>query len=138
MKNNQLINSLSDTWFIKNVPINGRCLLAPMEGVSDQPFRMICRKYGSSLSTSEFINSLEIIHGHPYRVTQHLTNAPSERPFCVQIYDNEPERIIRSANIILKANPDIIDINMGCSSKDVSGRGAGAGLLRTPDKIKFN
>jgi len=136
MMNSQQINTLSDTWFIKDVPINGRCLLAPMEGISDQPFRMICRKYGASLSTSEFINALEIIHGHPYRISQRLAFDPSERPFSIQIYDNEPERIIRSANIILKANPDIIDINMGCSSKEVSGRGAGAGLLRTPKKIK--
>ena len=107
-----------------------------MEGITDLPFRKLCRELGSAMSTTEFINALEILNGHPYHVDQRLAFDDGERPLSVQIFDNDPQRIIESAHVILKAKPDFIDINMGCSSKDVSGRGAGAGLLRTPHKIE--
>ncbi|MFN2143776.1 MAG: tRNA dihydrouridine synthase, partial [Anaerolineales bacterium] len=59
----------------------------------------------------------------------------SERPVAFQIYDDDPDRILRAAEYLMQYQPDILDVNMGCSSKSVAGRGAGAGLLRTPDKV---
>lgn len=124
-----------DTWQIGNKTISGKVILAPMEGISDQPYRTICRRLGSAISYTEFINAMDVLHGHPYRVDQRASFLPSERPVSIQLFDNEPDRIIKAAEIMMQVTPDFIDINMGCSAKKVSNRGAGAGLMRTPHKI---
>jgi nifR3 family TIM-barrel protein len=105
-----------------------------MDGYSDLPFRALCRELGSALSYTEFINALEILNGHPY-VHRRYQFLPSERPIVFQIFDNDPDRLVRTAQILRQYEPDIIDINMGCSARGVAARGAGAGLLRTPLKI---
>ena len=119
---------------VGTVPVFGDVILSPMDGYSDLPFRALCRELGSAMSYTEFINALNILQGHPY-VHEKYTFLDSERPMVFQIFDNEPERLIKTALRLRQFNPDIIDINMGCSAKTVSGRGAGAGLLRTPLKI---
>lgn len=116
------------------VPVHGHAILSPMDGYSDLPFRALCRELGSAMSYTEFINALEILHGHPF-VREKYTFLPAERPMVFQIFDSEPDRLVKTALRLRQFNPDIIDINMGCSAKTVSGRGAGAGLLRTPLKI---
>ena len=126
----------SAEWKIGSLPIKGRVILAPMEGISDQPYRTICRRMGSAISYTEFVSALEILNGHPYRVDQRISFLPEERPFAIQVFDNEPERLIQAIERLLPLEPDIIDINMGCSAKTVSNRGAGAGLLKTPHKIE--
>ena len=121
-------------FFIRNIPIYGDLILSPMEGYSDQPFRSLCRELGSAMSYTEFINALDILQRHP-RVHQKFAFLPQERPVVFQIFDNEPARLLEVALRLQEHGPDIIDINMGCSVRTVSGRGAGAGLLRTPIKI---
>ena len=79
---------------------------------------------------------MDVLHGHPYRVDQRASFLLAERPVSIQLFDNEPDRIIKAAEVIMQLSPDFIDINMGCSAKKVSNRGAGAGLLRTPQKIE--
>ena len=123
-------------WHIGSVPITGRLILAPMEGISDQPYRIICRRMGAAISYTEFVSALEVLNKHPYRVDQRISFVQEERPFAIQVFDNEPDRLVRAVEKILYLEPDIIDINMGCSAKTVSNRGAGAGLLRTPEKIE--
>jgi nifR3 family TIM-barrel protein len=122
-------------WSIGEVVITGKIILAPMEGISDQPYRMICRRMGSAISYSEFVGAIEILNKHPYRVDQRVAFLPEERPFGIQVFDNQPDRLVRAVEKLRPLNPDFIDINMGCSAKTVSNRGAGAGLLRTPHKI---
>lgn len=120
---------------IRGVQIPGRFLLAPMDGFTDSPFRRICRDFGASLSTSEFINGIDVTYGHPYlKYKTHFCE--EERPFCLQIFDDNPERLLSSAQKLVELKPDIIDINMGCSARNVSNRGAGAGLLKHPEKIR--
>lgn len=119
---------------IGNIPVYGDAILSPMDGYSDLPFRALCRELGSAMSYTEFINALDILQGHPY-VHEKYTYLPEERPMVFQIFDSEPDRLVETALRLRRYNPDIIDINMGCSAKTVSGRGAGAGLLRTPLKI---
>jgi len=104
-----------------------------MEGFSDMPFRSICREQGSAMSYTEFINALDVIQGNPH-VLKKLTFLTAERPVVFQIFDNEPARLLEAALRLQEFDPDIIDVNMGCSVRRVSGRGAGAGLLRTPVK----
>jgi nifR3 family TIM-barrel protein len=119
---------------VGSIPVFGDTILSPMDGYSDLPFRALCRELGSAMSYTEFINALDILQGHPF-VHEKYTFLPAERPMVFQIFDSEPERLVETAMRLRRFNPDIIDINMGCSAKTVSGRGAGAGLLRTPLKI---
>jgi len=105
-----------------------------MDGYSDLPFRALARRLGSAMSYTEFINAIDVLHTHPH-LEQKLTYRESERPVVFQVFDDDPDRLIQAVLKLRPRNPDIIDINMGCSAKCVSGRGAGAGLLRTPQKI---
>jgi len=119
---------------IKNILIPGKVILAPMDGYTNQPFRLLARRLGSSASYSEFIGAMDIVHNHP-SMNEKLTFSPLERPFAYQLFDNDPERIFKAALILRKRDPDFFDINIGCSARHVSSRGAGAGLLKEPEKI---
>jgi nifR3 family TIM-barrel protein len=119
---------------VGSIPIYGDAILSPMDGYSDPPFRSICRDLGSAMSYTEFINAIEIVQGHPY-VHERLAFLPAERPVVFQVFDHDVERLVDAALRLQESGPDIIDVNLGCSARCVSGRGAGAGLLRTPGKI---
>lgn len=125
---------LHTPFYIQTIALNSRVLLAPMDGFTDSPFRRICQMFGSSLNTSEFINGIDVENGHPH-LKFHTYFSEDERPFSYQIFDDDPQRLLRSALKLEKNKPDLIDINMGCSAKNVSNRGAGAGLLKDPQKI---
>lgn len=122
-------------FFIGDIPIYNSVMLAPMDGFTDLPFRTIAKSFGAGIVFSEFINGLDVVNKHPY-LHQLTEFSESERIFAYQIFDDSPQRILETALILQEKRPDFIDINMGCSAKNVSSRGAGAGLLKTPDKIK--
>lgn len=122
------------SFWVGSVPVAGELILSPMDGFSDQPFRALCRRLGSAMSYTEFINTLDVLHGHP-RLAQKFAYQEDERPVVYQIFDHDPQRLLETALRVQDLGPDIIDINMGCSVSSVSGRGAGAGLLRTPAKV---
>lgn len=119
---------------VHNIPIYGDAILAPMAGFSDMPYRAICRELGSAMSYTEFVSTDALIRDNPKSLRM-LRYDPAERPVTFQIFGNDPQVILEAAKRIEQLQPDIIDINMGCSVKKVSGRGAGAGLLREPAKI---
>ena len=121
-------------FYIDDIPIYGDLILAPMEGFSDLPFRLICRELGSAISYSEFINALDVIQNSP-NIKQKVAFHVEERPIVFQIFDNDPARILDAALRLQDLGPDIIDINLGCSVRRVAGRGAGAALLREPMKV---
>ncbi len=121
-------------FYIGNIPVYGRYILAPMDGYTDHPFRLLCRQQGSAISISEFINGIDISNGHPHLPAKLMFSA-EERPFAYQIFDDNPERLLRAATFLSRNNPDFIDVNMGCSARNVVNRGAGAGLLKDPQKI---
>jgi len=127
-------DSLQSPFYIQTVSLKSRVLLAPMDGYTDSPFRRICQRFGSSLNTSEFINGIDVENGHLH-LRFHTFFSQDERPFSYQIFDDDPQRLLRAALKLEENNPDLIDINMGCSAKNVSNRGAGAGLLKDPKKI---
>jgi tRNA-dihydrouridine synthase B len=124
----------SPTFWVADIPIFGNLILSPMDGYSDLPFRALARGLGSAMSYSEFVNAFHVLHGHPH-LEQRLAFDETERPVVYQIFDDDPDRLVQAALKIQARGPDIIDINMGCSTKNVAGRGAGAGLLQTPQKI---
>jgi len=128
------MSAISPFFKVRNIPIYGDLILSPMDGYSDYPFRSLARELGSAMSYTEFINAIDVVYGHPF-IEKKLYFSESERPIVYQIYDDDPERILKAALKVRRYNPDIIDVNMGCSAKSVSNRGAGSGLLCTPEKI---
>lgn len=103
-------------------------VLAPMEDVTDQAFRLMCRKFGSALVYTEFVSADAIVRSIRSTLSK-MTVSDEERPVAIQIYGKEPEVMAEAAQITEAAGPDIIDINFGCPVKRVAGKGAGAGLL---------
>lgn len=122
------------SFWVRNIPVYGRVILAPMDGITDFPFRQIAQQFGSALSYTEFLNCIDITYGHPH-LRNMLAFSEDERPVVFQIFDDDPDRMVQSAIKLEKLHPDVIDVNMGCSAKNVSNRGAGAGLLKDPQKI---
>jgi len=121
-------------FYVGNIPVYGDVILSPMDGFSDLPFRLLCRELGSAMSYTEFVSVDELVH-NVQRARRKLKFDPAERPMTFQIYGHETDRLVEVASRLEPLGPDIIDLNMGCWVNSVSGRGAGAGLLRDPDKI---
>jgi len=121
-------------FFVRDVPIYGNTILAPMDGYSDWPFRSICRALGSAMSYTEFVK-VEKILSRSREPAKRLYYEEAERPITFQIYGEDPELIIKAALIVERSNPDIIDINMGCPAKSIADRGAGVGMMPSPLKI---
>lgn len=109
-------------------------LLAPMEDVSDPPFRALCKESGADLMYTEFISSEGLIRDAAKSVAK-LDIYEYERPIGIQIFGSEIESMKEAARIIEKTNPDIIDINYGCPVKKVACKGAGAGILQDIPKM---
>ena len=109
-------------------------LLAPMEDVSDPPFRFLCKKYGVDMMYTEFISSEGLIRD-AVKSTQKLDIFEYERPIGIQIFGSEIESMVEAAQIAEQVNPDLIDINYGCPVKKVACKGAGAGILTNPSKM---
>ena len=104
-------------------------LLAPMEDVSDPPFRALCKEQGADVVYTEFISSEGLIRDAA-KSTMKLDIYEKERPVGIQIFGANLESMLQSVEIVEKSNPDIIDINFGCPVKKVVCRGAGAGILK--------
>ncbi len=122
-------------FYVRDVPVYGDLILSPMDGFSDLPYRLICREYGSAMSYTEFTACEAILRGAKPALRQ-LDYDPREKPqLTFQIFDSDEDRIVACAQKIEQLGPGIIDLNLGCSVSNVSGRGAGAGLLRDPQKI---
>ncbi len=126
--------SVAPTYYIREIPVYGDKILSPMAGFSDLPFRAICRSFGSAMSYTEFVSVESILHANQ-KAFKRLEYDPAERPMVFQIFGENIDLIVRAAQKIEAMRPDIIDLNMGCSAKNVAGRGAGAGLLKNPRKI---
>ncbi len=116
------------------LPISGDALLSPMDGYSDQPFRSLCRGLGSAMSYTEFVKAEDVLERIAH-VNEKLAFTKAERPVTFQIYGDDPGKILDAALRIQERGPDVIDVNMGCPAKTISARGAGVGLMRTPEKI---
>jgi len=105
-------------------------LLAPMEDVTDQAFRLLCKEFGASMVYSEFVSADALIRS-VNRSLQKITVCDEERPVAVQIYGRDVASMVEAAKIIeAEAHPDVLDINFGCPVKKVAGKGAGAGMLK--------
>lgn len=131
--NTSLIKT-SPSFYVREVPIYGDAVLAPMDGYSDWPFRSLCRALGSAMSYTEFVK-VEKILSRSKEPAKRLYFEEAERPLTFQIYGDDPDLILKAALRVQEWNPDILDINMGCPAKSIADRGAGVGMMPTPLKI---
>ena len=109
--------------------------LAPMEDVSDPPFRILCRRFGADMVYTEFISSGGLVHNAADSVRK-LDFSESERPVGIQIFGGDIDQVEKAVKIVDTAQPDVIDINFGCPVKKIISQGAGAGILRDLDKMR--
>jgi tRNA-dihydrouridine synthase B len=109
-------------------------LLAPMEDVSDPPFRMVCKENGADLMYTEFISSEGLIRDAA-KSRMKLDIYEYERPIGVQIFGSDTETMVKCAEIIEATNPDLLDINYGCPVSKVTCKGSGAGILKDIPKM---
>jgi len=109
--------------------------LAPMEDVSDPPFRILCKRYGADMLYSEFVSSSGLLHdvegSH-----QKLEIFDEERPIGIQVWGGEIDEVRRATPIVDAVDPDIIDINFGCPVRKIVSKDGGAGILRNLDKME--
>ena len=110
-------------------------LLAPMEDVSDPPFRALCKENGADVVYTEFISCEGLIRDASKSVIK-LDIYEKERPVGIQIFGANLDSMLQAVDIVEKSNPDIIDINFGCPVKKVVSKGAGAGILKDIDKME--
>lgn len=109
-------------------------LLAPMEDVSDPPYRRLCKLHGADMMYSEFISSEGLIRD-AMKSRKKLDIFDYERPVGIQIFGGDEEAMAMSARIVETVNPDLVDINFGCPVKKVVCKGAGAGVLKDVDMM---
>lgn len=125
------------SFFVREIPVYGAVMLAPMDGYSDLPFRALCAEFGSAMSYSEFVSVDGLARrGELDEITaRKLQFDPREYPKVVQIYGHDEARLVASAQRIQDLGIDILDLNLGCYVRKIAERGAGAGMLREPAKI---
>jgi tRNA-dihydrouridine synthase B len=111
-----------------------RYFLAPLAGVSDWPFRLLCREQGASIAHTEMISSHGLVHGGDQTLS-YLERPESERPFAIQVVGHDPEILAQGARVAVEryGPVDAVDINMGCPVRKVRRTGAGVELLREPE-----
>ncbi len=114
---------------------HGRFFLAPLAGVSDRPFRSICRRMGASFAYTEMVSAHGLVQG-TLQTASYLDRDPDEEPFAVQIFAAEPDVLARGAAVAVAAGAGIVDINMACPVRKVCGSGAGAALGRDPARVE--
>ena len=123
------------TFYVRDIPVYGDTILSPMAGYADVPYRAICRRFGSAMQYTEFIAAEDILARNKRKLTLLDFKRDEERPMVFQIFSNSAEKLLAAAQQIAPLAPDIIDINMGCSTRRVSGRGAGVGMMKNPSEV---
>lgn len=122
------------SFFIGQIPVYGKVILAPMDGLSDLPTRSLAREFGSALSYTEFLNTIDILNQNR-DIHERMSFLEAERPVIFQLLDQDPIRMLQAAQMVMVHHPDAIDINLGCPSRAITSRGAGAALMQKPDVI---
>lgn len=120
---------------IGNVVLDNNVILAPMAGVSDLPFRLLCKEQGVGMTCSEMV-SAKAISFHNKNTEALLETAPKERPVSLQLFGSDPDIISEMAAYIEERPFDVLDINMGCPVPKVAGNGEGSALMRNPKLVE--
>src|SRR5512136_3034702 len=120
---------------IGNITLKNRVFLAPMAGITNLPFRTVAREFGCGLAFTEMISANGLVKktNKSYR---YLISAPYDKPLGVQIFGSDPNVLSEAAQIVTDFGADLLDINMGCPVRKVVKTGAGAALLKEPDRVR--
>ncbi len=122
-------------WKIRDVVIPNQTVLGPMAGVTDLPFRLLCREQGAGLVVMEMI-SAKAITFHNYKTAELMKSDPKERPVSLQLFGHEPEVMAAAAEMIEEQPFDILDINMGCPVPKIVNNQEGSALMKDPALIE--
>lgn len=124
-----IIMTIPTSCTIANITISPAIILAPMAGITNRSFRILCRRHGAGMVVSEFISSNALVYNNA-RTKSMVRLDQDEHPVSVQIFGQWPENLARAAELVTPFGPDIIDINMGCGVPKVTKLGAGAAMMR--------
>jgi tRNA-dihydrouridine synthase B len=113
--------------FLQGTPL----FLAPLAGLTDRPFRILCRRGGADIVVSEMVSADGLLHDSAHTF-EYLRFEEEERPFGIQLFGSDPTIMAKAAEIVAKEKPDFIDVNMGCPVRKVVKRNAGSALLQNP------
>lgn len=119
----------------EKIDIENAVLLAPMEEVTEMPFRIICKEFGADIVYSEFISS-EALYRKVEKSLKKIEFSDFERPIAIQIFGANDEPMVESAKLVEQYSPDILDINFGCWVKNVVRNNAGAAMLKEPQRMQ--
>lgn len=119
---------------IGNIKLKNNVFLAPMAGVTDLPFRIMCKKFGAGLVYSEMV-SAKALHYNDKKTYELLKTDEREAPLCVQIFGSDPHIMAQNACKALSTGAKLLDINMGCPAPKIANNGDGSALLKNPDLI---
>ena len=117
---------------IGNVVLETPVALAPMAGISDLPYRVICRRLGCGLTVSEMVSAKGLLYKNEKTFAM-LQIDPEERPTAIQLFGSVPEELAEAAKIVEASGADIVDFNMGCPVSKVANNGEGSALMKTPE-----
>lgn len=120
---------------IADITFSPALVLAPMAGITNRSFRILCRRHQAGLVVSEFVSSNALVYNNA-RTQRMVCIDPDEHPVAVQIFGQWPEHLARAAELITPYGPDLIDINMGCGVPKVTRLGAGAAMMRDAELIR--
>jgi len=124
-----------ETCTIAHIEFAPALVLAPMAGVTNRSFRILCRRHGAGMVVSEFVSSNALVYNNA-NSRKLIRIDPGEHPVTVQIFGQWPEHLARAAELITPYGPDIIDINMGCGVPKVTKLGAGAAMMRDLELVR--
>lgn len=116
---------------IGNIVLDAPLALAPMAGITDQPFRRICRRLGCGMTVSEMVSAKGLLYKN-VKTTEMLRIAADERPTAIQLFGSVPEELAEAAAIVEASGADMIDFNMGCPVAKIANNGEGSALMKNP------
>lgn len=121
-------------WNVKigSIELSAPLVLAPMAGVTDLPYRLICRRYGSGMTVSEMVSAKGLLYKN-VKTTEMLRIAEGERPTAIQLFGSVPAELATAAKMVEASGADIIDFNMGCPVPKIVNNGEGSALMRKPE-----
>lgn len=120
---------------IGDVTLKNWLIMAPMSGITNLPFRLIAKRLGAGLVTTEMISAMGLARRQE-KTFRYLESDPEERPLSVQIFGADPQVMAEAGRIVVDAGADLVDINMGCPARKVVKTGSGGALLRSPDRVR--
>ncbi len=123
------------TFWVRDIPIYGDTILSPMAQYSDVPYRALCRAYGSGMNCTEFVPAGAFVRERNPMWRRLDIHPAGEKPMVFQLFSHDAQLMLNAAQKVAEWEPDIIDVNMGCSAPRISYQGAGVGMMRQPKLI---